>query len=43
MSGLYLSLAEASTGRGVDGEGAAALVALHGDGKVGKTTASLAF
>lgn len=43
MSKLYLGLAEASAGRGVDGDGAATLIALHDDGDVGKTTASLAF
>lgn len=43
MSGLYLGLAEASAGRGVDSDAAATLVALHGDGDVGKTTACLAF
>lgn len=43
MSGVYLSRAEASAGRSIDGNGAAALFALHVDGDVGKTTAGLAF
>lgn len=41
--GLYLGLAEAGTGRGINGDGAAALIITHDDGYVGKTTTSLAF